>query len=70
MLQAIHMTLTESKQEKYNHLFPAGIEPATSPVWRVRDNHYTKETLAMRTELPGKIVKIVQSKVADKLPGF
>ncbi len=25
-------------------LFPAGIEPATSPVWRVRDNHYTKET--------------------------
>ncbi len=25
-------------------MFPAGIEPATSPVWRVRDNHYTKET--------------------------
>ena len=67
MLQAIHMTLTGSKQEKYNHLFPAGIEPATSPVWRVRDNHYTKETLAVITELPGKVLKIVQSKDGDTL---
>ena len=29
---------------KINSLFPAGIEPATSPMLRVRDNHYTKET--------------------------
>lgn len=25
-------------------MIPAGIKPATSPVRRVRDNHYTKET--------------------------
>ncbi len=31
------------------NLFPAGIEPATSPVWRVRDNHYTKETVIFIT---------------------
>ena len=32
------------RKSKNDVMFPAGIEPATSPVWRVRDNHYTKET--------------------------
>ena len=40
-------------QTKRNALFPAGIEPATSPVWRVRDNHYTKETLISLQTFPG-----------------
>ena len=39
-------------------MFPAGIEPATSPVWRVRDNHYTKETVHDEVEIPGKIETI------------
>ena len=39
-------------------MFPAGIEPATSPVWRVRDNHYTKETVIDEVEIPGKIETI------------
>ena len=53
------MTLTNRVLEaKINHMFPAGIEPATSPVWRVRDNHYTKETVHDELEIPGKIKTI------------
>ena len=51
------MTFRGPKQEKIHLLFPAGIEPATSPVWRVRDNHYTKETLGKKGDLPGKMKK-------------
>jgi hypothetical protein len=53
------MTLRNRVLEaKINHMFPAGIEPATSPVWRVRDNHYTKETVHDEVEIPGKIETI------------
>jgi hypothetical protein len=53
------MTLRNRVLEaKINHMFPAGIEPATSPVWRVRDNHYTKETVIDEVEIPGKIETI------------
>ena len=53
------MTLRNRVLEaKINHMFPAGIEPATSPVWRVRDNHYTKETVHDKVEIPGKIETI------------
>lgn len=31
-------------EKKEEEMFPAGIEPATLPVWRARDNHYTMET--------------------------
>jgi hypothetical protein len=40
------ITLTTSGPHSTKNLtfFPTGIEPATTPVYRVRDNHYTKET--------------------------
>ena len=44
-------------------LFPAGIEPATLPVWRARDNHYTKETSCLRLQVP-----MSQCSARDHLP--
>ena len=48
------------KEEK---LFPAGIEPATLPVWRARDNHYTKETSCLCLQVP-----MTQCSARDRLP--
>ena len=38
-----------------------GIEPATSPVWRVRDNHYTKETDVYEEEINLIVLSGIQS---------
>ena len=71
MLQACNqMTFRGPKQEKFHLLFPAGIEPATSPVWRVRDNHYTKETLGNQADLPGKIGKNKERLLFGKCPAL